>query len=146
MLSGWEHTSQALSSRFSATLHLDELIYTCPQTTFICFRKLLYVSCEYFHVCVLILLYMCPHTTIYVSSCYYLCVLILLYMCPRTAIYVLICVSSYCCICVLILLYVSSYYGAIVQVSGMCDFDGGWLMLKVLPVSARRMQTHADVC
>jgi hypothetical protein len=71
---------------------------------------------SYYYICVLILLYMCPHTTtMYVSSCYYVCVLILLYMCPHTTIYV----SSYCCICVLILLlymcphatmYVSSYY------------------------------------
>jgi hypothetical protein len=73
--------------------------------------------------------YMCPHTTIYVSSfcmCvqgfalyvssyYYMCVLIPLYMCPHTTIYVYsyyyICphttiyVSTYCYICVLIPLY-----------------------------------------
>jgi hypothetical protein len=79
-------------------------------------------------VCVLILLYMCPHTTIYVSSHYYICVLILLYMCPQyyymcphTTICVLILlymcphttinVSSYYYICVLILLsYVPLYY------------------------------------
>ena len=53
------------------------------------------------HICVLILLYMCPHTAVYVSSYCYICVLILLYMCPHTALYV----SSYCSICVLILLY-----------------------------------------
>ena len=34
----------------------------------------IYVS-SYYH--------MCPHTTIYVSSYYYICVLILLYMCPH---------------------------------------------------------------
>ena len=77
--------------------------------------------------------YMCPHTTIYVSSYYlyylsvrrfttvhYMCVLvlldvlILLCMCPRTTIYV----SPYYCMCVLVLLcvipgtsmYISSYY------------------------------------
>ena len=44
--------------------------------------------------------YMCPHTTIDVSSYYYKCVLILLYMCPDTTTYV----SSYYYICVLILL------------------------------------------
>jgi hypothetical protein len=27
--------------------------------------------------------YMCPHSTIYVSSYYHICVLILLYMCPH---------------------------------------------------------------
>jgi len=37
---------------------------------------------------VLVLLYMCSRTTIYVSSYYYICVLILLYMCSRTTIYV----------------------------------------------------------
>jgi hypothetical protein len=51
-----------------------------------------------------ILLYMCPHTAIYVSAYCYICVLILLYMCPHAAIYV----SSYCYICVLILLYMCS--------------------------------------
>jgi hypothetical protein len=35
-------------------------------------------------LCVLILLCMCPHTTMYVSSYYYVCVLILLCMCPHT--------------------------------------------------------------
>jgi hypothetical protein len=29
------------------------------------------------YICVLILLYMCPQTTIYVSSYYYMCVLVL---------------------------------------------------------------------
>jgi hypothetical protein len=65
---------------------------------------------SYYCTCVLILLYMCPHTAIYllvyVSSHSYTCVFILLYMCPHTAIYV----SSYCYICVLIMLYVSSHY------------------------------------
>jgi hypothetical protein len=90
----------------------------------------------YLTTCVLILLYMCPHTTIYVSSYYsyahrgqalfkplyiqhicvillhvssyyYICVLILLYMCPHTTIYV----SSYYYICVLILLIRASWTG-----------------------------------
>ena len=60
----------------------------------------LYVSSYYYiyyylcvlmpHLCVLILLYICPHTAIYMSSCYYICVLILLYMkvtCRRTTCY-----------------------------------------------------------
>jgi len=50
------------------------------------------------------LLYLCPHTTMYVSACYYMCVVILLCMCPHTTIHV----SSYCYICVLILLYMCS--------------------------------------
>jgi hypothetical protein len=53
--------------------------------------------CVLLYVCVLILLYVCPlllhvcpHTAVYVSSYCYVCVLILLYMCPHTA----SCVSS----------------------------------------------------
>jgi hypothetical protein len=73
-------------------------------------------SASYCYTCVLILLYMCPHTTICVSSYYYMCPLtcvrILLlcmssyyYMCPHATIYA----SSHYYICVLRLLYVSSY-------------------------------------
>ena len=36
---------------------------------------------------------MCPHTTIYVSWCCYICVLILLYMCPHTT-HLLSCIES----------------------------------------------------
>jgi hypothetical protein len=56
----------------------------------ICVLILLYM-CPHSIICVLIL-YMCPHTTAYVSSCYN--------MCPHTT------------KCVLILLYMSSYYCA----------------------------------
>jgi hypothetical protein len=59
------------------------LLYMCPHATIYAFHRLVY---------------MCPHTTIYVSSYYYTCVLILLYMCPHTTIHV----SSYYYICVLI--------------------------------------------
>jgi hypothetical protein len=38
-------------------------------------------------MCVLVLLYVCPHATIYVSSFYYICVLILLGMCLHSTIY-----------------------------------------------------------
>ena len=44
-------------------------------------------------ICPLILLYMCPHTPLYVPSYCRICFLILLYMCPHTAVYV----PSYCC-------------------------------------------------
>ena len=37
----------------------------------------------YCYTCVLILIHMCPHTAIYVSSYCYICVLILLHMCPH---------------------------------------------------------------
>ena len=69
----------------------------------ICVLILLHVS-SYCYVCVLILLYMCPHTAVGAAQVVrqvYICVLILLHMCPRTAIYV----SSYCYVCVLILLH-----------------------------------------
>jgi hypothetical protein len=49
-------------------------------------------------------LYVCPHTTIYLSSYDYMCVRIPLHMCPYTAMYIY---SS--AICVRIPLYVSSY-------------------------------------
>jgi hypothetical protein len=58
-------------------------------------------------MCVLILLYMCPHTAVYVSSYCCMCVLILLYVCPHTAVYTAVYLSSYCYKCVLILLYVN---------------------------------------
>ena len=62
-----------------------------------------YVS-SYCFLCVLIILYMRPHTAMY--ACSYCC------MCPHTAIYV----SSYSYICVLILLYVPSYCSICVHI------------------------------
>jgi hypothetical protein len=64
-----------------------------------------YVS-AYYSICVLILLYMCPHTAIYVSAYYSVCVLMLLY------------VSSYYCICVRILLYMRPHTA--INVSSYC--------------------------
>ncbi len=83
----------------------SSLLYMCPDTT-------IYVS-SYYHICVLILLCMCPHATP--------CVCILLSMCPHTTIYVSsfywwadeltsIYVSSYCYVCVLILQYICPHY------------------------------------
>ena len=51
------------------------LLYVCPHAIFVS---------SYYYVCVLILVYMCPRTSVYVSSYYYMCVLILVYMCPHT--------------------------------------------------------------
>ena len=80
------------------------------------------------YVCVLILLYMCPHTAIFVSSYCCICFLILLCMCPHSAIFVssnccrcphtAVYVSSYCCICVHILLYMCPH--AAIYVSSYC--------------------------
>jgi hypothetical protein len=68
-----------------------------------------YCMCPPTIVCVLLQLYMCPHTA--VSSYYCICVLILMYAHPRTAMCVLLIlsVSSYYYISVLILVYVYYY-------------------------------------
>ncbi len=80
--------------------------------------------------------YMCPHTTIYVSSCYYTCVLILLYMCPHATIYVSsyynMCphatthVSSYSYICVVMLLYLCPH--TLADVCAEADFFCFWMI------------------
>ncbi len=44
----------------------------------------MHVSAYEENICVRILLYMCPHTTVHVSAYYCTCVRILLYMCPHT--------------------------------------------------------------
>jgi hypothetical protein len=81
-------------------IYVSSFYYICPHTIYM----LLYVSSylsqlrcssvaavsSYYCICVLILLFMCPHT--YHTS---MCVLILLYMCPHTT----ICVSSYYYMC-----------------------------------------------
>ena len=67
----------------------------------------------YCYICVLILLYMCPHSAIYVSS--------YCYMCPQRYICVLILptyVSSYCDVCVLILLHMCPHIT--IYVSSCC--------------------------
>jgi hypothetical protein len=57
--------------------YVAEFLGFIMQTTF----KLNYFNVRLlYYICVLILIYMCPHTTIYVSSYYYICVLILLTM------------------------------------------------------------------
>ena len=91
------------------------LLYMCPHTA-------IYVS-AYCYICVLILLYMCPHTAI--------CVLILLYMCPHTPIYVsggwlLHETNAYCYICVLILLYMCPHTAICVLI--LLYVSGGWLL------------------
>ena len=62
------------------------------------------------YIYVLILLYLCPHTAIFVSSYCYICVLILLYVCPHTTIYSY--TNYYMCvlyaICIHVLVYTCS--------------------------------------
>jgi hypothetical protein len=59
----------------------------CGATYYICVLMLL--------ICVLVLLYMCPHAPMYVSSCSYVCVLMLLCMCPHAAVYVFFFLTAY---------------------------------------------------
>ena len=126
---------------------------------YFCTSTLLYVSSNCY-ICVLILLHMCPHTTIYLASSYYhIRVLILLYMCPHlvsqphacgpphrplslymcphTAVYV----SSYCCICVLILLYMcphtATYVSSYCYISVLCHICV-LILLYICPHAAVR--------
>jgi hypothetical protein len=105
------HTLRMPHARLPRTLrmrHLGRPTQTCGSprntTSYICILILLYM-CPHTPICVLIpycftcvfILYICVLILLYVSSYCYICVLIFLYVC------------SYCYICVLILLYVSSY-------------------------------------
>ena len=105
------YMSSYLSSYKLLTLQLQEhicvlmyiyvliLLYICPHTTICVSSCVLIYMCPHSTSCVLILLYMCPHTTIYVSSCYDMCPAVSSYICPHTT----SCVSLYYYVCVLIL-------------------------------------------
>ncbi len=103
----------------------------------------MYVSSYYYYISVLILLlHMCPHTTIYVSSYdYYICVLILLlHICPHTT---AIHVSSYrraddtvratsaSSICVYTIYVSSNYYyiSVLIRLLYMCPHTGVLMIL-----------------
>jgi hypothetical protein len=88
-----------------------QVIQRIPATVYVCLHTTMYVS-SYYGICVLILLYMCPQTAIYAGdagnaaySCCYICALILRCMCPHTTVYV----SSYYYMCPHTTIYVSSY-------------------------------------
>jgi hypothetical protein len=85
-----------------AAIYVSSCYYMCPHAThaticvliLLCVLIQLYVSSDYY-ICVLILLYMCPHATIYVASlCRWLELVALLltqyivHSCPHTTIYV----------------------------------------------------------
>jgi hypothetical protein len=72
----------------SCSCVLKLILYICSHTSFCCICVLMLLF-------VLMLLRMCPHTTVDVSSYYYIFVLILLHMCPLTATLL----STYCYIC-----------------------------------------------
>ena len=83
----------------------------------------------------LILLYMCPHTTI--------CVLIPLYMCPHATIYVLILLYArsfhHTTICVLMLLYASSRQ----EDPSICQYMP---VRASMPFRARRTHLRLAIC
>ena len=92
-----------------------------------------------------ILLYMCPHTPIYVSSYFYICVLILLYMCPHTTICVLIllCMCPHTTMCVLILIYVCPHTAIYVSAyQYMCPHTTSICILILLCVLIMRARAH----
>ena len=69
---------------------------------------------------VLILIYMCPHTAIYVYSYCYICVLILLYMCPQALRHLH---SS---------IILNGFEGLITPLRAAATARNGWLDLKTL--------------
>ncbi len=93
------------------------LLYMCPHTADVCWRLLTYEGVSG-------ALQVCPHTTIYVSSYCYICVLILLCMCPHTA-DVCWCMLTYADVCVA---GVSSYYYVCVLIQ-LTYADVCWRML-----------------
>ncbi len=115
------------------------LLHLCPGTT-VCVNRnrnwvvfCVYVF-AYYYVCVLlILLYMCPYATTYVSSYYYICEYVSLYYCiceyvNRNRNWVVFCiyVSSYCYMCPYATTYVSSsYYYMSVLIPG-CQTGTEW--------------------
>ncbi len=117
-----------------------------------------YVS-SYYCLCVLILLSMCPHTSVYVSSYYYvysyycLCVLILLsmcttlsslhYMCPHTTVCVLIllymCPHTTTCVRIL-LLYMCPHSTMCPQYYYVCV-----LILYIRPHTTTYLSSHCHI-
>jgi hypothetical protein len=117
-----QHTSSTYDSSTCWRLR----VHTCSFASSSRADTTIYVSALYY-ICVLILLYMCPHYTIYVSSYYCMClhttrcVRIILYMCPNTTIYV----SSYYYICVLILhVDTCSFAGSPLLLVNNAAYDG----------------------
>jgi hypothetical protein len=116
--------------------------------------------CARTNICVLILLYMCPHTAL--SSCtsstsymcahmnyicvlilIYICVLILLYMCPHPT------VCPHTAICVLILPYVCPHpamcFRILLYVSSYC-YICVLILLYVCPHTPMHVCHHAAIC
>ncbi len=99
------------------------LLYVCPHAA-------VYVS-SCCCVCVLMLLCICPHAAVYVSSCCCVCVLMLLYMCPHAAY-----VSSCCCVCVLMLLCMCPHAAPL-------DKEAALLLQQAAPFSDRAKMKQA---
>jgi hypothetical protein len=108
----------------------------CPHTPAYV-SVLLLRMCPHTTICVLILLSMCPHTPIYVSSRSYLCVLTS--MCTHT-----IHVSSYY-MCLILLQYVSSHYGMCPHTTCPLTTTCVFILLHMCP-HTRPMCPHTPSC
>jgi hypothetical protein len=99
-------TRLASLKNFNYYIFFKELQLTCNSYTIICVLILLY-KCPHNTIYMSAYCYMCPHTNVCVSAYYYICVLILPYMCPHECIFFLrlLYVCPPTIICVLILLY-----------------------------------------
>ena len=115
----------------------------------------------YCYLCVLMLLYVCPHTAMYVSSCchwalrvcwtgdfssvYSLCIC----MCPHTGIYLCMC-PLYMCphtpIYAHTTIYVSSYCYLSVCVLCMCTLICVFILLNVCPHTATEVSSCCCMC
>ena len=65
-------SSRRRAATICSTLYVSTYLYMCVRYSYMA-RGAVYVS-SYLCICVLIPLYMCPHTSIYVSSYLYMCV------------------------------------------------------------------------
>jgi hypothetical protein len=91
------HTTMCVSSYYCTAIYMssyyEEAGAACAH------RRVGRMASQRCHICVLVLLCMCPHTAMYVSLYCYIRVLLRLCMCPHNAMYM----SSNCYVCVLIL-------------------------------------------
>jgi hypothetical protein len=89
---------------------------------------------------------MCPHTTIYVSSYYFICVLILLYMCSHTSMCVL-CIP-HCTLCYEQYEHMTCPHNSmsIWRVRILLHHVSSWWRMLMYADVSWRMLTYADVC
>ena len=93
-------------------------MHICPRIYVSCMKKRPLYMCIHHQVAARENLGPDTHATRYMTSYYYVCVLVLLYMCPHRARrapvrrppHTTTCVSSYCCVCPHTTICMSSYY------------------------------------